>query len=45
MPVYLSEEDHKALHIAAIEEGRAATDIIWELVKESLAKRKKTRGS
>ncbi len=43
MPIYLSEEDHKALRIAAIEEGRPATDIMRELVKEWLAKRKKKR--
>ena len=43
MPVYLSEEDHKALRIAAIEEGRPATDIMRELVKEWLAKRKRKR--
>ncbi len=44
MPIYLSEEDHKALRIAAIEEGRPATDIMRELVKEWLAKRKKRKG-
>ncbi len=43
-PVYLSGEDHKALRIAAIEEGRPATDIMRELVKEWLAKRKKRKG-
>ena len=43
MPVYLPEDDHKALRIAAIEEGRAATDIIRELVKEYLAKRGKRK--
>ncbi len=43
MPVYLSGEDHKALRIAAIEEGRPATDIMRELVKEWRAKRKKKR--
>ncbi len=41
MPMYLSGADHKALRIAAIEEGRPATDIMRELVKEWLAKRKK----
>jgi len=44
MPVYLSEEDHKALRIAAIEDGRPATDIMRELVKQFLAKRKKRKG-
>ena len=44
MPVYLSKEDHKALRIAAIEEGRPATDIMRKLVKEWLAKRKKRKG-
>ena len=44
MPVYLSGEDHKALRIAAIEEGRPATDIIRELVKEWLIKRRKRKG-
>ncbi len=44
MPIYLSEKDHKALRIAAIEEGRPATDIMRELVKEWLAKRKKRKG-
>ncbi len=44
MPMYLSGADHKALRIAAIEEGRPATDIMRELVKEWLAKRKKRKG-
>ena len=39
--IYLPEDVHKALRIAAIEEGRPATDIMRELVKEWLAKRKK----
>ncbi len=41
MPVYLPEDVHKDLRHAAIDEGRSATDIIRELVKEYLAKRKK----
>jgi len=44
MPVYLSEGDHRALRIAAIEEGRSATDIIRGLVKEWLSKRGKRKG-
>ncbi len=42
--IYLPEDVHKALRIAAIEEGRPATDIMRELVKEWLAKRKKRKG-
>ncbi len=44
LPVYLPEEVHKALRHAAIDEGRSATDIIRELVKEYLGKRKKGKG-
>ncbi len=44
LPVYLPEEVHKALRHASIDEGRSATDIIRELVKEYLAKRKRERG-
>lgn len=44
MPVYFSEEVHKALRHVAIDEGRSATDIIRGLVKEYLAKRKKGKG-
>ncbi len=44
MPMYLSEKDHKAFRIAAIEEGRSATDIMRELVKEWLAQRKRKKG-
>lgn len=44
MPVYLPDDVHKALRIAAVEEGRPATDIIRELVREWLAKRKKGKG-
>ncbi len=43
MPVYLSEADHKALRHAAINEGRSATDIIRELVKDYLTKKKRKR--
>ncbi len=38
--IYLPEDVHKALRHAAIDEGRSATDIIREMVKEYLAKRK-----
>ncbi len=41
MPVYLPENHHKALRHTAIDEGRSATDIIRELVKEYLAKKKR----
>ena len=45
LPVYLPEGDYKALRYAVIDEGRAATDIIRELVKDYLVKRsKKGRG-
>ena len=44
MPVYLPDDLHKALRHAAIDEGRSATDIIRELAKEYLAKRKKRKG-
>ncbi len=44
VPVYLPEDVHKALRIAAIEEGRSAADIIRALVKEYLVKREKRRG-
>ena len=44
MPVYLPEELHKALRHAAIDEGRSATDIIRELVKEFLVKKGKRKG-
>ncbi len=43
LPVYLPKDDHKALRISAIEEGRSATDIIRELVKEYLTKKKRKR--
>ena len=43
MPVYLPEADHKNLRPAAINEGRSATDIIRELVKEYLTKKKRKR--
>ena len=43
MPVYLPEDVHKALRHAAIEEGRSATDIIRELVKEYLSKKGKRK--
>ncbi len=43
MPVYLPEADHKNLRHAAINEGRSATDIIRELVKDYLAKKKRKR--
>ncbi len=39
MPVYLPENLHRALRHAAIDQGRSATDIIRELVKEYLTKR------
>ncbi len=42
--IYLPEDVHKALRHAAIDEGRSATDITRELVKEYLAKRKKGKG-
>jgi hypothetical protein len=44
MPVYLPENLHKALRHTAIDEGRAATDIIRGLVKEYLAKKGKRKG-
>ncbi len=44
LPVYLPKDDHKALRHAAINEGRSATDIIRELVKEYLTKRQKRKG-
>jgi len=45
LPVYLPEDVHRALRHAAIDEGRSATDIIRELVKDYLVKRsKKGRG-
>ncbi len=44
MPVYLPEDVHKALRHAAIEEGRPATDIIRELVKEYLSKKDQRKG-
>lgn len=44
MPIYLPETDHKALRIAAIEEGRSATAIIRELVSDYLAKRRRKGG-
>ena len=44
MPVYLPEDLHRALRHAAIDEGRSATDIIRELVKEYLTKRQKRKG-
>lgn len=44
MPIYLPEEDHKALRIASIEEGRSATDIIRELVRDYLTKKRKRKG-
>ncbi len=44
LPVYLPEEVHKALRHAAIDEGRSATDIIRELIKKYLAKRKRKGG-
>ncbi len=43
LPVYLPEDVHKALRHAAIDEGRSATDIIRELVKQYLAKKSKKR--
>ncbi len=43
MPVYLPEDIHKALRHAAIEEGRPATDIIRELIKEYLSKKGKRK--
>ncbi len=42
--IYLPEDAHKALRHAAIDEGRSATDIIRELVKEFLAKKGKRKG-
>jgi len=44
LPVYLPEDAHKALRHAAIDEGRSATDIIRELVKGYLTKRKRGKG-
>ncbi len=44
LPVYLPEDDYKALRHAVINEGRAATDIIRKLVKEYLAKKRKRKG-
>ncbi len=44
LPVYLPEDDYKALRHAVINEGRAATDIIRKLVKEYLAKKQKRKG-
>ncbi len=44
LPVYLPEDVHRALRHAAIDEGRSATDIIRELVKEYLAKKRKRKG-
>jgi len=44
MPVYLPENLHRALRHAAIDQGRSATDIIRELVKEYLTKRKRGKG-
>jgi plasmid stability protein len=44
LPVYLPEDVHKDLRHAAIDEGRSATDIIRELVKVYLAKKRKRKG-
>ncbi len=44
IPVYLPEDDYKALRYAVIDEGRAATDIIRQLVKEYLARKRKRKG-
>ncbi len=44
LPVYFPENLHKDLRHAAIDEGRSATDIIRELVKEYLAKKRKRKG-
>jgi len=44
LPVYLPEDVHKDLRHAAIDEGRSATDIIRELVKGYLAKKRKRKG-
>ena len=42
--MYLPEEDHRALRIAAIEEGRSTTDILRELVRDYLAEKRKRKG-
>ncbi len=42
--IYLPDEVYKRLRHAAIDEGRSATDIIRELVKEYLAKKGKRKG-
>ena len=42
--IYLPDEVYKRLRHAAIDEGRSATDIIRELVKEYLAKKRKQKG-
>ncbi len=44
LPVYLPEDVHRALRHASIDEGRSATDIIRELVKEYLTNRKRGKG-
>ncbi len=44
LPVYLPEDVHKDLRHAAIDEGRSATDIIRELVRQYLAKHQKRKG-
>ncbi len=44
LPDYLPKDDHKALRIASIKEGRSATDIVRELVKGYLTKRQKRKG-
>ncbi len=44
LPVYRPEDVHNDLRHAAIDEGRSATDIIRELVKVYLAKKRKRKG-
>ncbi len=41
LTVYLTKSDNNALRHASINEGRSATDLIRELVKEYLTKKKR----
>ena len=44
MTIYIPEDLHRTLRHVSFDEGRSATEIVRELVKEYVAKKSKRKG-
>ena len=44
MTIYIPEDLHRTLRHVSFDEGRSATEIVRELLKEYLAKKRKRKG-